>query len=322
MQYAKLDPDKHIDCYLGNEDEEQAVYNLARALANEDRIKIIRLILKQPLNIYEIARKLNLPFSTVSNHITVLEDAGLINVETVQGVKRHVKMCGRKLHRIAFYFKNNQQDTHSSEVFTLEMPVGHFTEAEVSKPCGLYVTDANNENGHFIATDRPFIFFSPERFNAQLIWFGSGFVSYNFINNCYEKTCSKLELSLELCSEITYHRNDWPSDIFIKINEVYALTILSPGDYGGRRGKYSPTNIPIENTQFGLLYNIKIDNTGVYLNNTLINNLTIDDFAIPSNPYVKLTIGVDENATHCGGVNIFGKGVGDYDQPILLTLHP
>jgi DNA-binding transcriptional ArsR family regulator len=121
MQYAKLDPDKHIDCYLGNEDEEQAVYNLARALANEDRIKIIRLILKQPLNIYEIARKLNLPFSTVSNHITVLEDAGLITVETVQGVKRHVKMCGRKLHRIAFYFKNNQQNTQIEVFFDGEI---------------------------------------------------------------------------------------------------------------------------------------------------------------------------------------------------------
>ena len=62
MQYAELDPDKHIDCYLGNEDEEQSIYNLARALANEDRIKIIRLILKQPLNIYEIARKLFLAY--------------------------------------------------------------------------------------------------------------------------------------------------------------------------------------------------------------------------------------------------------------------
>ena len=114
MQYAKFDPEKHLNCFLNNENDDKATCNLARALANEDRIKIIRLILDQPLNVYEIARKLNLPFSTVSNHVAVLEDAGIITVKTVQGAKRHVKMCSRKLLRIAFYFNTQNQQQFNS----------------------------------------------------------------------------------------------------------------------------------------------------------------------------------------------------------------
>lgn len=321
MQYEKLDPEKHINCSLGVEGDDKLTFTLARALASEDRIKILRLILSTPLNVYEIAQRLNIPFSTALNHIGVLEDAGIITVETVQGQKRHVKMCQRKLHRIAFYFSQQKQNVNDNETFTIEMPVGHFTEAEVKAPCGLYICE-NDNPGRMVAIDRPYALFTTERFDAQLLWFSSGFVSYNFVNNCHKRSCSKLELSMELCSEITYHRNDWPSDIFIKINGEYALTILSPGDFGGRRGKYSPENVYINATQFGLLYKIRIDESGTYLNNTLVSNKTIDDFAIPTHPYVKLTVGVDENALHCGGLNLFGKNFGDYNQSIILTLHP
>lgn len=312
---------KDMTFFIDDDEDAAYVYKLARALASEERIKILRLLACQPMNIYEIGKQLNLPFSTVSNHISVLEDAQVILVSTQQGKKRHVKMCSRQLSRLIFLFQENRNDINS-EIHTIEMPVGHFTEANVQAPCGLYIIDETNEQNEMIASDRPFEFFDTKRFNAELLWFDHGFVSYNFVNQLYGKSISKLELSFECCSEITYHRENWPSDISVKINDCDILTFLSPGDFGGRRGKYSPKDWFINSTQYGLLYRITIDEHGTYLNNIKISQLTIDNLYIPQKPYIKLSIGVKENAVHRGGINIFGKKFGDFEQAIILNLHP
>jgi predicted transcriptional regulator len=34
-----------------------------------------------------------------------------------------------------------------------------------------------------------------------------------------------------------------------------------------------------------------------------------------------MRIGIDENASHPGGVNIFGRGFGNYDQDIVMRLY-
>jgi predicted transcriptional regulator len=268
---------KDLTFFIDNDEDSAYVYKLARALASEERIKILRLLACQPMNIYEIGRQLNLPFSTVSNHVSVLEDAQIIFVSTQQGKKRHVKMCSRQLSRLVFLFQENR-GAINNEVHTIEMPVGHFVEADIQAPCGLYAIDELNETNGMLAVDRPYEFFTPQRFNAELLWFDHGFVSYNFINELFGKTISKLELSFECCSEITYHREDWPSDISVKINGFDVLTFSSPGDFGGRRGKYSPKDWFINSTQYGLLYKIKIDEHGTYLNNIKIaKTTTVED---------------------------------------------
>ena len=316
-----MNTNKELLFFVDNDEDSKHVYKLARALASEERIEILRLLACQPMNVYEIGRRLDLPFSTVSNHISVLEDAQIIFVSTQQGKKRHVKMCSRQLSRLVFHFQEDRSNT-PAEVHTIEMPVGHFVEANIQAPCGLYVLENTANGDGMLAVDRPYEFFTTERFSAELLWFDHGSVSYNFINQTYKKTISKLELSFECCSEITYHRADWPSDITVSINGKEALTFLSPGDFGGRRGKYTPKEWFINSTQYGLLYKIMIDENGTYLNNILISKLTINELDITNNPYVKLTIGVKENAIHRGGINLFGKHFGDYDQAIVLSLFP
>ncbi|MBR2441781.1 MAG: hypothetical protein IKB20_01745 [Clostridia bacterium] len=135
-----------------------------------------------------------------------------------------------------------------------------------------------------LAVDNHHEFFTTERFGAECLWFDHGFVSYNFINRLYKKSLSKLELSFECCSEITYHREDWPSDISVLLNGIDLLTFLSPGDFGGRRGRYTPKDWYINSTQYGLLYKITIDKNGTFLNNTQVSNTTIDDFKLDTAP--------------------------------------
>lgn len=306
---------------LGNDEDLELIYNAAKALASRDRLNILRLLIQSPMNIYEISKQLNMPISTVSNHITILEEAQILFVSTQQGAKRHVKMCSKQVNEITFKFYSDKP-LKNPDPYTVELPVGHFVEANISPPCGMYIIDPQNENERMLSVDTTVDFFSPDRFHAELIWFDHGFISYNFPNKFYKKEISKLELCFELCSEIVYHRTEWPSDITVKINDIDALMFVSPGDYGGRRGKYSPKDWNINSTQYGQLYRIVVDENGVFLNNVLISKKNIGNYSLCKSPFIKISIEVKEDALHRGGLNLFGKNFGDYNHALILTLYP
>ena len=147
-------------------------------------------------------------------------------------------------------------------------------------------------------------------------------MTYKFPNEIKNtETVKSLNLSLELCSETMYYRDKYPSDITFFVNDIELFTWTSPGDFGGRRGKYTPKSWPLTSTQFGLLKTFKIDSKGVTLDNILVNpNVNINDLNIQNNNVITLTIKIKEDAIHKGGINIFGKNFGDYNQSIILTV--
>ncbi|MBQ3572849.1 MAG: ArsR family transcriptional regulator [Clostridia bacterium] len=320
---SNIRADKNLKLKLSSKEDHEKIFKISRALASKERLEILTLLINKSMNIGEIARKLKLPKSSVSNHISIMEDAEILYVSTQQGNKRHLKMCSKQLNEFLIDFA--EADTESKQQgFSMEIPVGLFSEANISAPCGMYVPAEKNSN-HIdakLAADNPNLFFDPRRAQAELLWFTDGYISYSVPNNFFNTTLSKLELSFELCSEIVYHKIDWPSDITLKINDIEATTFLSPGDFGGRKGKFSPHGWGIDGTQYGLLYKLVIDDSGVYLNNVLVNKKTLKDFSVVSNNNVKITFGVDKDAVHRGGLNLFGRGFGDYEQSITLTLYP
>jgi predicted transcriptional regulator len=74
------------------------------------------------------------------------------------------------------------------------------------------------------------------------LWFTRGFVEYQFPNNAKLAGTSvqSIELAMELSSEVPGTSKDWPSDITVAINGHEIDTWTSPGDYGDKRGKFTP----------------------------------------------------------------------------------
>ena len=81
-----INSNKFNSLIIGNDEDVDIIIQTARAFASRDRINILRLLVETPMNIYEISKKLNMPISTVSNHISVLEDAQIVYVSTQQGL--------------------------------------------------------------------------------------------------------------------------------------------------------------------------------------------------------------------------------------------
>jgi predicted transcriptional regulator len=288
-----------------------------RVLGAEVRIRILELLQNQELNVTEIARRLGIPQSTATTSVLVLEEAGLIDSHNANGVKGGQKVCTARYKEflITFSTPNIPKENNMIEV---EMPVGLFTSYDVSTPCGLCSRDSII--GYL---DVPGTFFSPDRIKAALVWFGKGYVEYKFPNNTLylEKgAINRLELSMEMSSEVPGTNTKWLSDISVWINEEKIGTWTSPGDFGDRRGKFTPLFWKLEGSQYGLLTTWEVTETGTSINGLQVSEVALKDLRLNDHHSLKVRIGIADNAEHVGGINIFGKGFGDCDQDIILKI--
>ncbi|MCR4580567.1 MAG: ArsR family transcriptional regulator [Treponema sp.] len=287
--------------------------NKIKALASEPRIQMLDLLRKKTCNINEISEALKLPQSTVATHISILEDAGLLVTESVKAKKGNQKLCKPAFKELLVQFP--EEKSNEKNVIEVEMPIGIFTDCQVTAPCGLCSSD---KIIGFL--DIPDSFLNPDRMKAGLLWCGSGYFEYKFPNNTMydQKKLQKLEISMELSSETPGTNSNWPSDITVWVNRTEIGTWTSPGDFGDKRGKYTPEWWKLEGSQYGLLKNFYITNEGSFIDGVKISDVTISDLHIAEHHSIRVKVGVKENAVHMGGMNIFGRGFGNYDQGIIL----
>ena len=309
--YGKLSLD------IEHSQDQEMLLAISRALSNRERIKILDLLNNGPLSIMEISNKLNIPISTTSNHIQILDDAKLILTEYTPTLKGHMKLCSRAITNFDVTIWKSEGTNVSNEVTIIEMPIGNFIDANVVAPCGMA-----GEYSMLIDEDRPSSFYSPTRTNAQLLWFKKGYITYRFpLGKIDTNSIKEISFELELCSETAYYKEDWPSDITFSICNKELFTYTSPGDFGEKRGLLNPIWWPSGNTQYGLLKRFLITSNGVYIDNKLINNeFNINNLKTLFNGYIELKIEVKENANHVGGINIFGKSFGNHPQDIVLKI--
>lgn len=289
-----------------------------RGLASPVRIRILKLLHEcGRLNVNDISRRLELPQSTVATNIQVLEKTGLVATETINARKGQQKICSARYDEILVRF-DSQAGRRDDNLVEVSMPLGLFTSAEVSAPCGLCSTA-----GILGLLDVPDSFLDPSRVQAALVWFGRGYVEYKFPNNArlLKAGVESVEFSMELSSEVPGTNLDWPSDITLWVNDVRAGTWTSPGDYGDKRGVYTPTWWKLKGSQYGKLKTWRIGEAGTFVDGVRISDVTIEDLDLAQHHSIRMRIGIDRRALHPGGVNIFGRGFGNYDQDIVMRLY-
>lgn len=289
-----------------------------RGLASPIRAKMLKLLhLKGALNGNEIAEQLGLPQSTVSTNLQVLEGAGLIRTETLKARKGNQKICHSMFDEILVMFK---EDINVNRDNTIEvaMPLGLYTSCEVSAPCGICSVE-----GIIGLLDVPDTFLDPDRMKAGLLWFTRGFLEYQFPNNAKlsQRQVEAVEFALELSSEVPGTSADWPSDITLSVNGTEIGTWLSTGDFGDKRGVYTPDWWKLKGSQYGKLKSWRVTANGTYIDGMKVSPVSLGDLDLANHHSIRLRIAVKEDAKHPGGINIFGRGFGNYDQDIVMRLH-
>lgn len=291
--------------------------DVLKGLASKVRVRILKLLhVRGPMNINEIADILELPQSTISSNVTILEDAELIRSESQKARKGSQKICHSTFDEVLVMFKEDITPLKSNGI-EVAMPLGLYTSCDVTAPCGICSVE-----GIIGLLDVPETFLDPDRMKAGLLWFTRGYVEYQFPNNAKlaQTEIDSIEFSMELSSEVPGTSADWPSDITIWVNGIECGTWTSPGDFGDKRGVYTPAWWKLKGSQYGKLKTWRIGQNGTYVDGVRISDISLNDIDVNTHHSVRLRIGVRENAQHPGGINIFGRGFGNYDQDIVLRL--
>jgi predicted transcriptional regulator len=196
------------------------------------------------------------------------------------------------------------------------MPIGAYSDFQVTPTCGLASSKALI--GYL---DDPGSFYEPERVHAQLIWFRSGYVEYRFPNRVPSSATHRaLQLTAEVCSEAPLHDPDWPSDIAVWVNDVHLGDWTCPGDFGGTRGRVTPGWWEEKDSQFGVLKRWRVTDTGTTIDGVRLSGVRLDDLGLRPGEAIRVRVGVRPDAVHVGGINIFGRGFGNYPQDLELRV--
>lgn len=288
-----------------------------RGLASQTRVNILNLLIANgPTNVNVIADLLDLPQSSISTNVKVLEEAGLLLTESRKAKKGMQKLCRAAYDEIIINFKT-AITANAPETIEVSMPLGLYSLCDVTGPCGICSVE-----GIIGLLDVPASFLEPDRMKTALLWFTSGYVEYQFPNNIklIEKTCTSLELSFELSSEVPGTASNWPSDVCIAINGVELGIWTSPGDFGDKRGLYTPSWWKLAGSQYGILKRWTVNDLGTFVDGLHISDVRLQDLNLEAHRSIRVRIEVKADARHPGGLNIFGRGFGNHDQDIRLCL--
>lgn len=302
---------------IGNPDDANEIALVGRALSSPIRLEILRLLGNESLMLSEIAEKLNLPLSSTSFHLKVLEESRLLGADYSIKRKGSVRWYTFSGYDLSITMRvDNEKPGAVPLPFTQAINIGDYIDAEFSRDCGMA-----DEKGMIIEND-PSDVFNARRHDAQILWSRNcGHVEYA-ISNRYAQmgVLSDINVSLELCSEALGYNHNYPSDITFWINGVELCTFHCPGDFGNRYGKFTPKWWYIDSTKYGLLTTINVLDSGVYLNGKQVNkNIDIAALRLDKGNRTSLKIGIKNTAVHKGGFNLFGDKFGDYDQPIVFN---
>ena len=297
-------------------DPEEGI-EVLKAFASTARIRVLKLLhTKGAMNINDIAGALGLPQSSVSSNVQILEEAGLIRTETLRARKGNQKLCHSLFGEVQVMFKEESTAANRDRV-EVAMPLGLYTGCEVSAPCGLCSSE-----GIIGLLDVPGTFLDPGRIDARLIWFTRGYIEYQFPNNTklLAGQLDSLEFSMELSSESPGTAANWPSDISAWVNKVEIGTWTSPGDFGDKRGVFTPDWWGLKGSQYGRLKAWRVTESGTFIDGVKISPVSLKDLELAEHRSIRLRVGVKEGAKNPGGINIFGRGFGNYDQDIVLRM--
>ncbi len=294
--------------YLGTDAKSLRVYE---ALASEARLRIIDKLFQREMAIKELAAELYLSSAIVSTHVNKLQEAGLVTHQMKRVNGGTYKIC--RISTEYVQIKLSPPAALTRKFVEVSVPVGHYTDFEAVPTCGLATVE--RIIGQY---DNPTYFMDPERVHAGILWFARGYVEYKIPNYLYrDQELEELEISLEIGSEAPRVSDHWPSDIQFILNGIPLGVWTSPGDFGGVRGRLSPSWWHTDVNQYGLMKVLRINDNGTFIDGNRISDIKIADLQGEHQQWT-LRISAEDSDRGRGGMTLFGRGFGNYDQDIVM----
>jgi len=284
-----------------------------KALSSDVRIQILNLLSEyKQLNMNDIAEKLKLSNGTITMHIRKLEECGIIKINILTAKHGIQKICC--LHEDKFIIDIGVTEVENS--YEAEIGVGHYSSYDVSPTCGIATKDSLIGE-----VDNPSYFADPQRISSDILWFRKGFIEYRIPNYLKPgQTFSEIQICMEISSEAPGVCSIWPSDIYFSLNNIQLGSWTSPGDYADTKGIFTPSWWFPNWNQYGLLKLLSINKFGTFIDGLKISDITLNDINLNYKSTLSFKLEVPESTKHVGGLTIFGKNFGNYDQGLNIRV--
>ena len=286
-----------------------------KALGSDTRIQILNILLEnEQMSMNQLATELNISNGALTGHIKKLEECGLINISNESAGHGNQKMCSVTQDRIIVDIK---KPIDYKNVFETEIKVGQFSRHQVWPTCGIATSESVSGECDDIR-----YFNHPDRFTANILWFTKGYVEYTIPNLIpSNQRITQLSISAELSSEAPGIDNNWPSDISFYINDTKIGMWTSPGDFGDVHGMFTPQWWPQNWNQYGLLKLLVINDYGTYIDGLKISDVSTLSLHLDYSSDIRLRLAVENDSEHVGGITLYGKSFGNYDQDIRVAIN-
>lgn len=286
----------------------------AKALSSELRVSILQYLAEHPgTGLMDLATCFGVSRAAITQNIKALTDAGLVEFGQSTGKGSARKACYLKESR---FLLNLGRPFDRQKIYSTEMPIGQYINHEIMPTCGIATTETLIGR-----VDDPAFFDDPQRVNAGILWFGSGYVEYRLPNYLQKgQSIEEMQFSLELSSEAPGVAEHWPSDLLFSFNGHDLGYWTSPGDYGEVRGRFTPAWWMRNWNQYGLLKLLVINKTGTYIDGLMISSVRITDLNLDEKSEFRFRIVSPADARNAGGCTIFGRGFGNYNQGIKFNV--
>jgi predicted transcriptional regulator len=283
-----------------------------QALASPVRIEILELLNKNPdKNINELASAMNITSSALTAHIKLLSDCGLINVKLVPIRHGTQKLCSLAEKQILVELMS---DISKHQFHELELNVGQYTNYKVNPTCGL-----GTYTGLIGDLDGPQYFAYPQRYEAEIVWYTDGYITYTFPNPLSESQhLEEIQITMEISSEAPGAVIDFPTNIDFYINDIKIGRYICPGELFDRHGRLTPAWWQKNFGQYGRLRILTVNSEGTLFNGEEASNVKLQDLGIKFNGQITLKISCEDRSDYIGGITLFGKRFGDHPQGIRM----
>lgn len=286
--------------------------SFAKALGSELRVEMLQYIYRNKgTSLNDLATVFSVSRAAITQNMKILIEANLVEVRQVNGQRDARKACYLKENRFVI---NLGQNFDSDNIYTAEIPIGQYTKYKARPTCGIATST------HLIgAVDDPRYFDDPQRFNAGILWFSSGYVEYrlpNYLQPGHRPI--EIQLSMEISSEAPGVAQNWPSDISFFFNDIALGNWTSPGDFGDVRGLYTPDWWTENWNQYGLLKLLSINAQGTFIDGRMISSVNIDSLHLNEHSNFQFRLAASSEAKNAGGFTLFGRNFGNYNQDIKL----
>lgn len=286
-----------------------------KALSSPTRIAILELLYQEgALRMSDISDRLGLTSGALTPHIKALSECGLLTVTIGAGKHGVQKICRASEDRILI---DPAKARREANVYEMEIGVGQYTAHAVLPTCGIATPE------RMIGTvDDPRFFAAPDRINSGIVWLGSGYLEYMLPNYLKaNQQLVELQIALEIGSEAPGFSEDWPSDIYFALNGIPLCMWTSPADFGADRGIYTPDWWDRNWNQHGLFKMLSINHAGTFIDGEKRSDVTLADIPLVDGAPITLRISAPKDAQHAGGLTIYGRSFGNYDQDISVRMH-